>query len=100
MTTVRIYQPSKSAMQSGKGNTREWLVEFEKWDPLLPEPLNGWVSSKDTKQQLQLKFQTLEEALTFVNSKGLKYTVLNPALQEMFPKSYGFNFTCPRIRGF
>ena len=25
---VRIYQPARNAMQSGKGNTRQWLLEF------------------------------------------------------------------------
>jgi len=99
MTTVRIYQPSKSAMQAGKAKTKVWHLEFETHDPLLPEPLSGWVSSKDTNQQLVLKFASLEEVLGFANSKGYRYSVMNPALQEIVPQSYGFNFTCPRIRG-
>ena len=26
---VRIYKPAKTAMQSGVGNTREWVIESE-----------------------------------------------------------------------
>ncbi|MEE9317703.1 MAG: NADH dehydrogenase ubiquinone Fe-S protein 4, partial [Rhodospirillales bacterium] len=40
MTEVRIYKPSKSAMQSGRINTRQWVLEYEpgsrkKTDPLM-----------------------------------------------------------------
>lgn len=99
MTTVRIFQPSKSAMQAGLAKTREWILEFETYDPLLPDPLMGWVSSRDTNEQLRLSFPSLSEALEFVNSKGYHYHVMNPTLHETFPKSYGANFTNPRIRG-
>lgn len=99
MTTVRLYQPSKSAMQAGLAKTTEWVVEFETLDPLLPNPLMGWVTSQDTNEQLQIKFPSLVEALDFANSKGYRYNVMNPTLHEIFPKSYGTNFTNPRVRG-
>ena len=51
MTTVRIYQPCQSAMQAGKRKTKEWRVEFETRDPLSPDPLMGWVSSIDMKEE-------------------------------------------------
>ena len=56
MTRVRIYQPSKSAMQSGWRKTKRWLVEFETEDPLTPEPLMGWVKSYDMTQELRFSF--------------------------------------------
>lgn len=99
MTTVRIYQPSKTAMQSGKGKTKEWRVEFESEDSFLPDPLMGWVSSRDTSQQLYLRFPSLEEALHFAKIKGVNYTVCNPSNISSFPNQYGFNFTNPRVRG-
>lgn len=99
MPRVRIYQSSKNAMQSGKGKTKGWHVEFETHDPLTADPLMGWVSSQDMSQELRLIFPTLEEALRFVKSKGLLYTVCNPPSIYFIPKNYGFNFTCPRIRG-
>lgn len=99
MTTVRIFQPSRSAMQSGKGKTTLWVMEFENRDPLTPDPLMGWVSSIDTTEQLHLTFQTLEKALQYAKSKGFEYKIYNPAQNKMIPKSYGTNFTCKRMRG-
>lgn len=40
---VRIYQPAKSAMQSGTNNTHFWQMDFdtrERWE----NPLMGWTS--------------------------------------------------------
>lgn len=41
---VRIYQPAKSAMQSGTNNIHFWQIDFEtreRWE----NPLMGWTSS-------------------------------------------------------
>jgi len=99
MTTVRIYQPSKTTMQSGWRKTKHWLVEFETHDPMIAEPLIGWISSCDTSEQLHLPFSSLEAALQFAKMKGLRYTVCNPTRVSIVPKSYATNFTCPRMRG-
>ena len=99
MTTVRIYQPCQSAMQSGKGKTNLWVMEFENDDPLMPDPLMGWVSSIDTKEELHLPFPTLEKAIQYAKSKGFEYQIYNSAQNETIPKSYGTNFTCKRMRG-
>jgi len=99
MGKVRIYQPSKTALQSGKGKTKKWLMEFETKDPMLACSLMGWVTSQDTSQQLHLTFSSLREAISFAKEKGLIYTVCNPTQISSPPKSYGINFTCSRIRG-
>ncbi|MCK6623508.1 MAG: ETC complex I subunit, partial [Calditrichia bacterium] len=39
--TVRIYRPAKTAMQSGRGLTHDWVLEFEP-GARRPEPLMGW----------------------------------------------------------
>ncbi len=99
MTTVRIYQPLKSAMQAGKGKTEDWCVTFESKDPLLPDPLMGWVSSQDMRGELHLFFPSLAKAIGYAKTNGLQYSVSTPAKIEGRPKSYGFNFTCARVRG-
>ena len=58
---VRIYKPAKTAMQSGWGKTKEWLLESEP-APKILDPLMGWTGSRDTMQQVQLQFSTLDEA--------------------------------------
>jgi hypothetical protein len=99
MRTIRIFQPSKTAMQSGRGKTKNWVIEFETDDPLIAEPLMGWVASQDMSLQLHLTFSSLEKALHFAKVKGLQYTVCHPPQIFLVPKSYGINFTCPRMRG-
>jgi hypothetical protein len=99
MTTVRIYQPSKTAMQSGKEKTKKWLVKFETKDPLITEPLMGWVESYDMSQELHLSFPSLSEALSFVTTNGFSYTICNPYQGVMIPKNYATNFTNLRVRG-
>lgn len=99
MTTVRIYQPSKTAMQSGKSKTKKWRVTFETEDPLSAEPVMGWIQAHDMSQELQLFFPSLDSALRFVTIRGLSYTICNPSLNSPVAKNYAFNFLCPRVRG-
>ena len=54
--TARIYKPSKTAMQSGFANTKDWVIDFEPEEPRQVEPLMGWTSSGDMRQQLRLRF--------------------------------------------
>ena len=53
-------------MQSGRGNLRHWLLEYELETPRRPEPLMGWVSSGDTLNQVRLRFASEEEAVALV----------------------------------
>ena len=94
-----IYKPAKTATQSGLAKTNLWHIEFEPHDGLKPENLMGWVSSKDTRRQLRLEFKSLDEAIYFAKSKGLKYTIATPTQKRFRPKSYALNFTCQRMRG-
>lgn len=92
MTDVRIFLPSKTAMQSGRGNTQRWMVQFERKAPQVPDPLMGWVGSRDTRPQLRLSFDTREEAIAFAERNGLSYEVAEPKVHVRQPKSYADNF--------
>ena len=46
--TARIYKPSKTAMQSGRGKTEKWILEFFQTSATKREPLMGWRSGSDT----------------------------------------------------
>ena len=52
--TARIYKPARTAMQSGTAKTKEWVLDFEPEQPRMVEPLMGWTSSGDMKQQVRL----------------------------------------------
>ena len=42
--TARIYQPARTAMQSGTAKTKEWVLDYEpETARLKPEVSVGWV---------------------------------------------------------
>jgi len=94
--TVRIYQPAKNAMQSGRGTARRWLVEHEQSAPRQVEPLMGWTSSADTRQQLRLWFDSREEAVAYCEREGLMYVIEAPRERQVRPKAYADNFAAGR----
>ena len=89
---VRIYQPAKTAMQSGRGNTKRWVLEFEPTAPKAHDPLMGWVSSGDTRGQLHLRFASKQEALAYAKRRGLAVEIEEPRERRIRPKSYADNF--------
>ena len=96
---VRIYQPCKSAMQSGTALPKRWELVFDRTTPLGTDPLMGWTSSTDTLDEVILFFDTLEEAIEFSQKKGFNYRVVLPSSsQKLRPKSYGDNFRFDRVR--
>lgn len=94
---VRIFQPPKNAMQSGRANTRRWRLEFEPGSAREIEPLMGWTSSADMTQQVSLSFDTKEEAVAFAKKHGLTYQVTEPKTRTVRPKSYADNFKANRV---
>ena len=89
---ARIYQPARNAMQSGKGKTKFWLLEHEAEAPRQREPLMGWTSSGDMKQQLKLRFDSLDQAIAYAERNGIAYQVLEPHKPKPKRKSYSDNF--------
>jgi hypothetical protein len=91
---ARIYQPSKSAMQSGKANTRNWILEYIPLPQSMTiDPLMGWSSSSDTQTQLRLSFKTQEEAVSYAKREGMEYQLIAPKKPRTIIKSYSSNFT-------
>ena len=95
---VRIFKPAKTAMQSGRGKTKDWVVEFEPTDAGRPDPLMGWVGSADTRKQVRLSFETEEEAVAYAKKQGYSYTVEKPKSRRIKPKAYADNFAYDRRR--
>lgn len=95
--TARISRPTKSATQSGRATTRRWLLEFEPETAREIEPLMGWTSSGDMKQQVRLWFADKAEAIAYAERNGLAYTVDEPAPDSPRTMSYSDNFKPGRI---
>lgn len=98
MTSARIYKPAKTAMQSGKAKTQRWLLEFDQASPRSIEPLMGWVSSADTRQQLKLWFDSKEEAISYATRNGIAFRVEEEApARKRVGVSYSDNFRHNRV---
>ena len=93
---ARIYRPAKSAMQSGRGRTKSWLLEYEPELPKTPDPLMGWTSSSDMRQQVQMEFDTSEEAVAYAEKNAIPYQLFEPHDVKPRPKSYSDNFRFDR----
>ena len=94
--TARIYKPARTAMQSGAAKTKEWVLDYEPEAPRMVEPLMGWTSSSDMKQQLRLAFETKEEAIAYCERHGIAYQVSEAAPAERHGMSYSDNFAFKR----
>ncbi len=97
MTTVHIYRPGKTAMQSGRAKTQTWVLEFEPGAPKVVDPLMGWVGSADTRAQVRLRFESREAAIAYAQRNGLAYESHEPCGRRIRPKSYADNFAYDRM---
>lgn len=89
---ARIYKPSKTAMQSGTAKTRDWVLEFTPETPQKVEPLMGYTSSGDMRQQVRLTFETKDEAIAYAQREKIPYRVEEPSTKKLRPVAYSDNF--------
>src|SRR2546423_496337 len=93
---ARIYQPAKSAMQSGKARAKRWVLEIEPETPRENEPLMGWAGSSHKRQQIVLDFDTREEAVAYATANDIPFQVFEPQRPAAKAKSYSDNFRFDR----
>ena len=89
---ANIYIPTKTAMQSGRGKLKDWILEFETRDPKT-NSLMGWESSDDTLKEVRLKFSSKEKAIEYADANNITYKVFEPKQKKFVIKSYEENFT-------
>ena len=90
--TARIFCPAKSAMQSGQGKAKFWFLEYVVDQPRTIDPLMGWTSSTDMKQQLRLRFDSLDEAKAYAERNGIPYRVEDYEKPARRLQAYSDNF--------
>jgi len=93
---ARIYRPSRTSMQSGKAKTHEWVLEFEPETARTSDPLMGWTSSSDMKQQIRLSFETQAEAVAYADRHGIAFRLYEPNEPRLVIKAYADNFAYNR----
>lgn len=89
---ARIYQPPKSAMQSGYANSDGWVLDYEPSEPRQADPLMGWSGSADTQAQISLRFLSCDEAVAYAERNAIPYQVELPQIRRVRPKVYADNF--------
>ena len=94
--TARIYRPSPNAMQSGRGKSKDWVLVHEPAAPRGIEPLMGYTSTTDTRAQVRLTFETLDEAESYARANGIPYTVQPPHTPVPKRSNYSDNFRADR----
>lgn len=95
---ARIYQPAKTATQSGTAKTHKWVLEYIPASAREVDPLMGWTSSSDTQTQVKLSFESREAALAYAEANGIEVSVTEPHKRKynIRPRGYGENFATNR----
>ena len=91
MKKAKIYKPSKTAMQSGIKNSKNWIIEFITNKPGI-NPLMGWESSTDTLSEVKLEFSTKELAVNYAKNNKINFELIEPKVRKKIKKSYADNF--------
>jgi hypothetical protein len=95
---ARIFQPARTAMQSGTAKTQGWVLEFAPASAREVDPLMGWTSSDDTQAQVRLRFDSREAAEAYATDRGIAFDVMEPKARKpiLRPRGYGENFATDR----
>ena len=91
MKKAKIYRPAQTAMQSGKRNSKHWLLEFDTLDTGINQ-LMGWETSKDTMSEVKLEFLTKNQAINYAQKNSIDYYIVEPQKRKIIKKSYSDNF--------
>ena len=91
MKKAKIYKPTKTAMQSGRRNSTNWLLEFDTLSTGI-NPLMGWETSRDTMSEVKLEFATKDQAINYAKKNNINYYVIEPQKRKIIKKSYSDNF--------
>lgn len=96
---AKIYRPAKNAMQSGRGKSKKWRLDFNPASARSSDPLMGWTSSSDMSSQVSLTFDDKESAIAYCEQYGIAYNVFEPKERKLNIKAYADNFSYTRVRG-
>mgnify|MGYP006179270359 CR=1 FL=1 len=91
MKNAKIYIPTKSAMQSGRGKLKSWLLVFDTKDTKT-NSLMGWESSEDTMSEVRLEFSSKDKAVNYAKQNGINYKLIETKKRKFVLKSYSDNF--------
>jgi hypothetical protein len=89
---AKIYKPSKTAMQSGRSKYNKWVLKFLDQKNQLKDTMMGWNGGSSTVSQIELKFSSKEEAISYAKKNSIDYEILETSERKVINKSYADNF--------
>ena len=89
---AKIFNPAKTAMQSGRSKFNKWVLKFSDKRNQLKDTMMGWNGGSSTISQIELKFSSKEEAVNYAKKNGIDYEVLETRERKVINKSYADNF--------
>ena len=87
-----IFQPSKSAMQSGLANINKWCLSNSLTNETFVKSVFCWTGTSNSEKNLTLFFDTFEAAKRFAESKKLDFEIIKSKKRKVIKKSYSENF--------
>ena len=87
-----IFQPTKSAMQSGLSSSKKWCLSNIATHETFINSVFCWTGSSNPEQNLTLFFDTLESAVRYAESKKLNFEIIETKKRKVIKKSYSKNF--------
>ena len=89
---VKIFKPTKTAMQSGRAKYNKWVLKFLDQKNQLKDTMMGWNGGSSTVSQIELKFSSKEEAVSYAKKNSIDYEILETSERKVINKSYADNF--------
>lgn len=93
---ARIFKPARTAMQSGSAKSENWMLAYEPEARPTVEPLMGYTSSGDMRQQVKLSFDSKNEAIAYAERNGIPYRVAADHESSVKTQTYSDNFRYSR----
>ena len=87
-----IFQPSKSAMQSGIAKSDKWCLSNSQTNESFMNSVFCWTGSSNSEKHLTLFFDTLESAVRYAESQKLDFEIIEKKKRRIIKKSYSRNF--------
>ena len=78
-------------MQSGRRNSKKWILEFDTINTGI-DPLMGWETSRDTMSEVKLEFTTKNQAINYAKKNKIDFYLVEPQKIKLIKKSYADNF--------
>ena len=90
--SAKVYKNIFSATQSGKHKGDCWILEPIYSKHYIKDNLMGWSGGRDVKQQIKLKFTSLNDLERYAEQNKISLEIIQPKEKKVIIKSYSDNF--------